>query len=255
MTAMEIFSNVILKVLLSIAIISIAFNPKKLKELGKELMIFYLTSFTFGGVAFALLYFVKPQNILLKNGTLIGTYPIIIILTGGIAGFIMIVTAFKNIKGKLSKKDITCDVMLIIDLKKVYIKAIIDTGNFLKDPITKAPVIVVEKTALYEALPKELLDNLEHLITGTDINLDEYMAKIRLIPFTSLGKENGILIGLKTDLVKVNYDNKEFYVQNAIMGIYNGHLSKNDKYEALIGLDMLENEGGTINEYFASIKG
>lgn len=67
MTRMEIFSNVLLKVILSIAIISIAFNPRKLKELGKELMIFYLTSFTFGGVAFAMLYFVKPQNILLRN--------------------------------------------------------------------------------------------------------------------------------------------------------------------------------------------
>lgn len=78
----------------------------KYKIVFKEFIIFYLTSFTFGGVAFALLYFVSPQNILMENGVLIGTYPIKIVLAGGMVGFIIITTAFKNIKGKLSKK--TC---------------------------------------------------------------------------------------------------------------------------------------------------
>ena len=29
-------------------------------------------------------------------------------------------------------------------------------------------------------------------------------------------------------------------IQNVIIGIYNGHLSKNGKYKALIGLDLLD---------------
>lgn len=66
-SVLEIYSNIILKIILSIAIIYIAFNPASVKELLKQLMIFYLTSFTFGGVAFALLYFVRPQDILFEN--------------------------------------------------------------------------------------------------------------------------------------------------------------------------------------------
>ena len=31
-------------------------------------------------------------------------------------------------------------------------------------------------------------------------------------------------------------------IQNVIIGIYNGHLSKGGKYKALIGLDLLEYE-------------
>ena len=62
----------------------IAFNPKNKKIFLKQLMIFYLTSFTFGGVAFALLYFVSPQKILMEKGVLIGTYPIKMVLAGGI---------------------------------------------------------------------------------------------------------------------------------------------------------------------------
>ncbi|MBQ6992694.1 MAG: sigma-E processing peptidase SpoIIGA [Clostridia bacterium] len=62
-TKLEIFTNTILKIILSIVMIYIAFTPKNTKLLFKQLLIFYLTSFTFGGVAFALLYFISPENI------------------------------------------------------------------------------------------------------------------------------------------------------------------------------------------------
>ena len=72
----EIYSNFILKFLLSIVIIYVAFNPQKAKILWKDILIFYLTSFVFGGAAFALIYIVKPQEILMKNGLFLGTYPL-----------------------------------------------------------------------------------------------------------------------------------------------------------------------------------
>lgn len=67
MSILEIYSNTLLKIMLSIAMVYIAFNSKTLKQFFKQLMIFYLTSFTFGGVAFGLLYFVSPQNILMEK--------------------------------------------------------------------------------------------------------------------------------------------------------------------------------------------
>ena len=69
---MEIYSNVFLKLLLSIAIVYIAFKPQNIKSFIKHIVIFYLTSFTFGGVAFAALYFVNPENISMKNRCISG---------------------------------------------------------------------------------------------------------------------------------------------------------------------------------------
>jgi len=66
-STLAVFSNVILKIVLSIAMIYIAFNPQNIKSCLKQLIIFYLTSFTFGGVAFALLYFIKPEGIILER--------------------------------------------------------------------------------------------------------------------------------------------------------------------------------------------
>lgn len=36
-------------------------------------------------------------------------------------------------------------------------------------------------------------------------------------------------------------------IQNAIIGIYNGNLSKTGKYKALIGLDILEESNNTVS--------
>lgn len=66
-STMEIYSNILLKILLSIAMVYLAFNSRNVKQCLKQLIIFYLTSFTFGGVAFALLYFIKPENILMEK--------------------------------------------------------------------------------------------------------------------------------------------------------------------------------------------
>lgn len=148
-----------------------------------------------------------------------------------------------------------CYAKIIIDKKEVFIKAIIDTGNFLREPITKLPVMVVEKNLLYEIIPKNILDNLDKIINGEDVEIGEYISKIRLIPFTSLGKENGILIGIKADRVLIQRDEKNINIDNVIVGIYNGTLAKNGKYQGLIGLDMLEEkEGGINNEYIRNIK-
>ena len=67
MSILQIYSNIFLKIMLSITMVHIAFNSKNVKSFLKQLIIFYLTSFTFGGVAFALLYFISPQNILMEK--------------------------------------------------------------------------------------------------------------------------------------------------------------------------------------------
>jgi len=235
----QIYSNVFLKLLLSIAIVYIAFKPQNIKSFIKHIVIFYLTSFTFGGVAFALLYFVSPQDILYQDGVLIGTYPIKMILVGGIVGFIIITLSFKNIKGRLSHKDMYCSLKIYSGDKQIRVNAIVDTGNFLRDPITRMPVVVIEGEKLTGLFPKEILENVTEIINGKEINLGEYSSKIRVIPFKSLGKENGMLLGIKIDEIEVEYQDIQYKHKDVIVGIYNGHLSRNGKYSGLIGVDVI----------------
>ena len=98
---LEIYSSLGLKIVLSILIVYIAFNPQNAKKMWKYILIFYLTSFVFGGAAFALIYIIKPQDILMRNGLFLGTYPLKTVMLSAIIGFFIIVTAFTIVKSKI----------------------------------------------------------------------------------------------------------------------------------------------------------
>ena len=53
-----IYTSAISKGILSIIMVYIGFNPQNMKKMWKQILIFYLTSFVFGGVALYLIYFI-----------------------------------------------------------------------------------------------------------------------------------------------------------------------------------------------------
>ena len=238
----NIYSNIILKTILSIIIVYIAFNPQDVKKMCKQLVLFYVTTFTFGGIATYLIYVLKPQNIIIKNGMYVGTYVLKVIFVGAIIGTIILAIAFKMAKNKITKKDMICKVKIKLNGKEETVEAMVDTGNMLKEPITGTPVVVVERTSLYELLPKEILNNTESILGGDFEKIpeeikNEYVPKLKLIPFASLGKQNGMLVGIKPEKIEVINEQTE-EEKNAIIGIYNKSLTKRGEYKALIGIDL-----------------
>ncbi len=244
MSILEIYASIILKIILSIVMIYIAFNPQTIKRMWKDILLFYLTSFVFGGVAFALIYIVKPQDILMRNGLFLGTYPLKTIILGAIIAFIIIMTAFTVVKSKITKKDMFCEVEIQLNGKKIETTAMIDTGNLLKEPITNTPVIVMEHTLLYDCIPRDILNHLDELLGGDFNNIPEevkekYITKLKFIPFSSLGKQNGMLLGIKADGLKIKDREKGEEKENIIIGIYNKSLTKRGEYRALMGIELL----------------
>lgn len=248
------YTSLPIKVVLSICMVYIAFTPKKIKGLIKELVVFYLISFALGGCAFALLYIVRPQDIFIHNGVYIGTYPLKIALLGGIVGFIITYIAFKIVKSRVSKNEIIYKAIINIEEKNIEINVLLDTGNMLKDAISGDAVIVIEKNKLEEIVPEEILDNVDKILGGDLESIEdlEYRKKLRFIPFTSVGKQNGMLLGIKADTVKIVTDVEEIINKRVIVGIYEKTFSKSGRYNGLIGLDILERS--EKNEYLTVIK-
>ncbi len=239
--ALETYSSFLLKIFLSIAMVYIAYSPGNLKSLTKQLLTFYLVSFVFGGTAFAMLYFIRPQDILTREGVYLGMYPIKIVFLGAIIGFVLIKAVFKIIKTKFTKNKLFCKVTIKIKDKETKVNALIDTGNLLREPITGNPVVIVEKNYLDTIIPKTIIDNIDSIIEGRYNDMpDDYLRKFRLVPFSSLGKQNGMLLGLKPDAMEIDTEDEQIQVQNAIVGIYNGNLTKNGLYSALIGIGIFE---------------
>ena len=224
--------------------IYIAFKPTKPKIMLKALLIFYMTSFVFGGAALSLIYFIKPEQAITQNGVFLGGYPLKVVFLGGLVGFVIIIIAFKAVKTKISLKDIFLEIEIFFGEKRVITKAMIDTGNMLKEPITNIPVVIIEHNLLYGIIPKQILNNIEEILVGNFENIPEeiknqYITRLKFIPFSSIGKNNGMLLGIKADKIVLKMDDNINCIDKIIVAIYNKSLTKMGEYQALLGINMI----------------
>ena len=214
-----------------------SFKPKTYKEMVKMIIFFYLTSFVFGGAALGVIYMVNSGKISIQNGVILGNYTLKTIFIGIIIAFFVVLAAFKLVKAKISKSDLFCNI-------EIKTRAMIDTGNLLKEPITNIPVVIVEDELLNDVIPKEILENIENILGGDLEKIpknikEEYISKLKVIPFSSLGKQNGMLLGVKANKIKVERENDVKNVDKIIIGIYTKKLSKKNEYKALLGIDVI----------------
>lgn len=165
-----------------------------------------------------------------------GTYPITTALLGGILGAIVITIAFKIRKARISKQDIFCEVEVFLKEQRIQVKAMLDTGNLLKEPMTGMPVIVIEKNQMEKLLPEKVLTFFAEIMQGKEYPIleSEYVSRMRLIPFSSIGKQNGMLLGFRPDQVVICWEEQKITKKNVMIGIYEKSLTKNGAYTALI---------------------
>ena len=237
----DFFHSIIMKILLSLVMNYIAYKTNKIKEILKKIVYFYLTSFVFGGGALALVYVVNTGKISIYNGIIFGKYTLLTIMIGVIVSFIVIIMSFKLVKNKITKKDLVCNIKIIVNDKQIQTKALIDTGNFLKEPITNIPVIVAEHKLLKNIISDEILENIENILGGDLKNIsettrNEYLSKMKIIPFSSLGKQNGILLGIKAQEAIIEQNEEVKQIEKVIIGLYNKKISYKGEYHALIGV-------------------
>jgi Sporulation factor SpoIIGA. len=210
--------------------IIITFGYKKLYEFIKIMSIFYLISFIVGGAAFALIYLV---NFDLKQ-----------IIIGAL--FISILLIYIG-WGHISKKNLESDIIHVVHINinniKKDVKAILDTGNTLHDPLSSYPVVIVEYSALKDLLPegvKNLFDrgNIDDIFKIPKVvDDDRWLKRFRLVPYNSIGTDSGMMVGFIPDNLIIDDNKKSF--KNVIIGIYLKRLNTTGDYEALIGSELL----------------
>ena len=79
---------------------------------------------------------------------------------------------------------------------------------------------------------EEMLDRLSQ---------SSWASRLRLIPFTSIGKKNGLLVGIRADDIRVSLGKNNVKHNNMVIGIYQDKLSPEEHYQLLIPLEILEN--------------
>ncbi|WP_243414685.1 sigma-E processing peptidase SpoIIGA [Sporosalibacterium faouarense] len=245
--SLRFLAKFIVKVAVSILIIIVAFSPSKLYKFIKLFATFYIVTFVFGGAVFAFFYFFNVDAFMGGGIFYIRDLPTLVklLIIGIFASSILLKFTWGYIQNIISKERVFIPITINLNNKKAKIMALMDTGNSLKDPISDIPVIVVEFCAIKDLLPDNVQrifdqykeNNLEIISNVMSKSTEE--VKFRLIPFKSLGLENGMLLGFKPDTVVLNEED-ERVLSNIVVGIYNNTLSPDNKYMALLHPEILK---------------
>lgn len=234
-----------LKIIFSLFIIVVAFNPYTLKEFCRKILVFYIVSIIFGGAAFGIYYLINGVKFAYKGIFYIDSFPVKLLLASILLAYIFVRFSWGYIISKIKREKILLDVSIIKEDKKAYLVALLDTGNSLTDPITNLPVLVAEYEAIKELLPLEIQrifeENKENNLNAiaSVLSRSEWITRFRFIPFNSLGVENGLLIGFKPDGIRIEDNSGKNFIRDIIVAIYNKKLSRDGEYSALLHPEIL----------------
>lgn len=238
----QLIQSICFKIFSLIIIIKILYNNKKM-EFFKDIIVFLCITFIFSGACFSILTFFKGENFHISNGIIFGKDEnIVFIMLSVSIAWIISIKGFSIIKRKkqMTVKDFFVE-MIIKNINKTNcVIGYVDSGNFLKDPVTGKSVIILELKQLKKIINKNEYSFICDLLGGEKKYFKSLNDKIRAIPYTSVGNNNGLIFIYEIDSVRIKFQNEIYIFNKPIIGIFNNVLTKNGKYSSLIGLHLFE---------------
>lgn len=223
----------IVKFSVSVLMLMIAFDLKGALANVRVVICYYIVSLIVVGIIYALSY--RFDKLTTK-----------VIFISIFLCYIMLKYFFYEIKIRKEKSYYMRNVSIEINDKSKSLKAFIDTGNELTDPITNKPVIIVNmesiKDILGEDICKEILNFYENKGTNyADLFLEKsYKLKLRIIKYNTISSQGEPLVCVVPDDITIFGNDKNIIKADALIGIYPRKISEKEDYDALLFKKLLD---------------
>lgn len=231
-----------LKVIVSVIMVWTAFGFTTPVAFLRSIMVFYLVSFVMGGAMFALHYFVTGNG-QVAGGIFFTPFagwgsPVswMFVLVAFPVVWLYTRHAFRSLQERQAVHQFLVPLSIDLGGKRLECTGLIDTGNQLRDPLTRTPVILVELEAVAPFLPEELVSYAQSGDWSSEWPSlsQEWLTRVRLIPFRGAGSRGGMMIALRTDQIKICTEGRWHEVERALLGLDSGRLSADGSYHAVI---------------------
>ncbi|OIQ59499.1 sporulation sigma-E factor-processing peptidase [Moorella thermoacetica] len=245
----ELVLTLVVKVLFSLVMLLAAFYPLSWRRFFQAVVYFYLVAFTMGGAMLGGIYLAGCGESLQFMGGAVMAAPGLHytwLLVALAAAMVLVRWGAGWLKKNIWQQMLRLPVVITFGGRHLAVKALVDTGNSLREPLSQRPVIIVEYNALKEIIPPEIIKaydsqggfDLDYLVNS--LAATPWATRLRLIPYHSLGQERGMLLGLRPDEVVIVTSGGMIKVKEVLIGLYREQLSPEGNYRALLHPDLLE---------------
>lgn len=165
----------VLKLITAILMTVITFGVKPLKSLIKKLFWLFAISFIFGGLMFAVYIFFDTDILIYSNGIVYFDIDVTFLVVCTVLSY-TVITVTAKLTDKKAPKSREYYVTIQQNGKSVSCKALMDTGNNLREPFSSLPVVMAEKELFNQFyIPNEKL----RLIPVSTVNGDSLIKAFR----------------------------------------------------------------------------
>jgi stage II sporulation protein GA (sporulation sigma-E factor processing peptidase) len=236
------------KLLVSLLMVAVVFVPSPPKKMLALLAYFYISTFTLGGTVLGIISLLQKSTF---DGQLTGVMQavdaylwhsiLLAVVIYWLLGRIVPVVLRKRLMIPLLRADLT----IYLGERKVSLSALLDTGNSLSDPLTGFPVIIVEYAAIKEILPEQVCAVVEShgpddgagILAALGENIRP--GYFRIIPYRSVGRESGWLLGFRPDVVELRQGNNFLKINDVVIALYRDCLQGDTLCRALLPTGLL----------------
>jgi stage II sporulation protein GA (sporulation sigma-E factor processing peptidase) len=245
------------KVLISLLMVLLSFGYGGPLQLARNFGAFYLVNFaTLGGVI-GLGFLLRSSGNALggmtytADGGLILAWQMQLGLLGVSFAFLMSIWLFQGtVKTGRKRQELELlfwEVEIRVEGLSWTLKALLDTGNRLYDPLTRIPVMIMEAAVWKEQLPPGWGERLksespDRLISEMDTHTSEAYAwgsRLRLVPYRAVNGNSRLMLAVKPDAVLLSREGHPvIQVTRVLIGLDGGTLSSEGSYQAIVHPDM-----------------
>lgn len=232
-----------MKLLVSMFMIYLSFGFGNLISYLRTLGVFYVTCFLTGGAMIAL-HFIWTGDHQVAGGLLYTESPSgwgspvswLFLWIGFPLVWIYSRFSLGTLQERQQFEQFLTPLKITTDGQELECTGLVDTGNQLRDPLTRAPVLLLELDELRPFLP----DTVVKMAYAKDWEQGwgelppEWMVKIRLVPYRAAGSQQEVMIAYKPDQVEIWQENQWNNVGKVLIGIDVGRFSTDGTYQAII---------------------
>ena len=222
----HLFKITLVNILIAAVMVLISFGFTSASVYIKNVFLLFVVSFTMSGIINYLYYSTVigkyVRNVLSGNSNKVVNARKFILVS--VLAYILLSAIVRIIFSVRKDMELYYDVKITFRGKSVVVRGLYDTGNGLTEPVSGKMVHIAE----YKIL-KPLLEGDE-----------KAKENIYVIPFHSIGEEDGIMYGIRMDEMVVLVDDEPKFFYNPIIGIYTGNVSKRGNYSVILNRETFD---------------
>ncbi|MDR1617018.1 MAG: sigma-E processing peptidase SpoIIGA [Syntrophomonadaceae bacterium] len=227
------------KVLMSALLVYTGLKPISVRQLVSGMIYFYLLCFVTAGAVWGLALSGEGKSV--DNTWYLMFAGIMLLILLGLG-------ADKYVERRVIPNRLNYKIRLLFSGIICNGSGLLDTGNSLRDPLNGKPVVVAEYNLLKTCMPSDLQEIIEKDGDGEGILKGiencSWKNRLRVIPYSSVGRKAGIMLGIRADRIFIGKEGHEIKKEDVVIAICLHKLSNDNSFQMLIPAALVQENGG-----------